>query len=259
MVTMGLDTDLIRELKHNWAISLVTDLTIASVDHDNLYEIVIKTYGNARAKSLYKYFDSKINFVYTNKSRKEFWKTRQSDKMVRLYGSDLDVDMMKVLQGVSQQITTLVKTFILDKPFDDQPSFDDLRQEMYATAYYNVISALNPNITMDMVKTSFGFWPREAYICKSWSIEMEKGLTIFSILQFFKIDSSKSVYECFVNELGKLGVHNIYIGNHAIEIEERNDLRGRVLKVARLKTYTTEDSSIYTIFMKFLASSMNAK
>lgn len=254
MVTMGYDYDLIRELKHNWTIGLVADLTIASLHQSNFYGL----YEIDQNETIYEFFDSNFDLNYLNKNPTEDWKSRPFENVPTASGADLDVNLTQQdIQEIYAGFGPLIQS-LMDK-MTDIAIFDDLNQEMWATLYYNKISSINPNITLDMVKTSYGFWPRDIYMCKLWSIDMGEGSTIFHISQFYKIDSSTSFYECFVNELGRLTSHNLEIGNHAIEIEERNDLRGRTLKVARLKTYTTEDSSIYTIFMNFLASSLNAR
>lgn len=258
MVTLGYDCDLIRELKHNWTIGLDADVTIASLNQETFWD----SFRDSKdSKSLYNMFDDKLGIsYYINKKREEGWKTRIYEEEYVAYGRDLDIVLTNedIIEIITKDYINLLQN--RTKTFTDLPTFSDTMLELQATAYYNKISSINSNITLDMVKTSYGFWPKEIQICKHWQIALDDTVILFQIDQFYKIDSSTSYYECFVNQLGTLNINSrLRIGNYAIEIEERNDLRGRTLKVARLKTYTTEDSSIYTIFMNFLAASLNAR
>lgn len=211
MVTLGYDSELISELKNNWTIGIDADVTIASINQDNFWN----KFCDSNSKSLYKFFDEELVVQYMNKNRQEV-----------PTGSDLEL-----FRNSSEKIS-------------DLPTFSDTMLEIHAPAFYNKISPINSNITLEMGKTSYG----------------DDKDSLFQIDQFYKIDLSTNVYECFVNPLGILNMNSrLTIGNHALAIEERNDLRGRTLKVARLKTYTNEDSSIYTIFMNFLAASLNAR
>lgn len=251
MISYGPHYDLKRELKYNWTIGLDTDLTIASIN-PNMFEY------HYNMVSLYRLFDGQKQILFTNLERTEGWDTR----IVKFEPSPFD--LFKFLKGndtneIFADIIKMRENYSYDEPLD-LVILDDRNQEINALAYYKKLSSIDSNITLDMVKTSFGFWPRDIFFCKLWEIDRSYGGVIyFHIDQFYKIDSSTDAHECFVNQLGTLHSSGMSIGNHAIEVEERNNLGGRTLNVARIETNTTEDSSIYTIFMNFLAASLNAR
>lgn len=256
MVTLSNNGELLMDLKYNWTIGIDTDLTIATITTKNFTNNLYST------KSLHNFFDQKIQINYENVKPEEGFKTRNAEseektqfieglKLFSIYNFSRSDD---VRYDIAQMIRNLTKT----NTYTDQPTFEENYHRANTMAHYIKLSSINSNITLEMVEKVY--LPSPRYICKLLKVAMPDEMALFQIDQFYKIDSSISIYDCLVNELGRFYYSaGLVIANHPLEIEERNNLRGRTLKVARINTNNGEDSSIYTIFMNFLASSLNAR